>query len=133
MLQGNFQRTAMSTGKISKNCIEAFFQAVSKGSVPNLQKLLKKHKPHEDEEAMIVNSFNSGGETVGIQNSTTTCLTRASSFVPESDAISCRSLQVREDSLDSLPVRPGGMTGKLGDLINSEGDVWSGASDGIDE
>ena len=68
----------MSTGKIRKNCIEVFFQAVSKGSVPNLQNLLKKHKPHEDEEAMIVNSFNSGGETVGIQNSTTTCLTRAS-------------------------------------------------------
>ena len=53
----------MSTGNIRKNCIEVFFQAVSKGSVPNLQKLLKKHKPHEDEEAMIVNSFNSGGET----------------------------------------------------------------------
>ena len=51
----------MATGKISSNCTEAFFQAVSKGSVPKLQQLLKKIKPHE--EAMIANSFNLGGET----------------------------------------------------------------------
>ena len=50
-----------TTGKINNNCNEAFFQAVSKGSIPELQDLLKKIKPHE--EAMIANSFNSGGET----------------------------------------------------------------------
>ena len=51
----------MATGKISNKCIDDFFRAVSKGSVCELQELLKKIKPHE--EAMVVNSFNSGGET----------------------------------------------------------------------
>ena len=51
----------MAAGKINSNCNEHFFQAVSKGSIPELQDLLKKIKPHE--EALIANSFNSGGET----------------------------------------------------------------------